>query len=73
MSELVKKIETRLAVMIKVAFGTDEKFLIKSVYGNSDQMHITVIFSVYGIPKDFVWHFNVGRLLNEDETVSTNP
>ena len=73
MSELVKKIEDRLAEMIKIAFGIEEKFLIKSVYGNSDQMHITVIFGVYGIPKDFVWHFNVGRLLNEDETVSTNP
>lgn len=67
MSELVKKIEERLAIMLKVAFGTDENFAIKSVYGDCNK-NLTVIFIVYGMPKDFIWHFNVGSLLDEDET-----
>lgn len=67
MSELVKKIEEHLSDMIELTLGTKENFSIKSIYADKGGEMLTVIFSILGMPKDFVWHFNVGSL--KDETV----
>ena len=65
------KLEERLAIMLKIEFGTETDFTIKSVHRDGE--YLTAVFRVHGMPKDFVWHFNVGSLTDENETVSTNP
>lgn len=66
MSEIVKVAERLLNEGVFVMMGKNKKVFVRSAILSDDGTELTVRFSVEDFDRDFVWHFNVGRLQNEN-------
>ena len=66
MSEIVKVAERFLNEGVFVMMGKNKKVFIRSAILSDDGTELTVRFSVEDFDRDFVWHFNVERLQNEN-------
>lgn len=66
MSEIVKVAERLLNEGVFVMMGKNKKVFVRSAILSDDGTELTVRFSVEDFDRDFVWHFNVERLQNEN-------
>lgn len=66
MSEIVKVAERFLNEGVFVMMGKNKKVFVRSAILSDDGTELTVRFSVEDFDRDFVWHFNVERLQNEN-------
>lgn len=73
MSEIVKAAEHLLSEGVFVMMGKNKKVFVRSAIISDDGTELTVRFSVEDFDRDFVWHFNVELLQNEDQTTIGNP
>lgn len=66
MSEILKVAERLLSEGVFVMMGKNKKVFVRSSIISDDGTELTVRFSVEDFDRDFVWHFNVELLQNED-------
>lgn len=66
MSKLITIVERLLEKGVFVMTGKAKKVLIKSAILSDDGTELTIRFSVEDFDRDFVWHFNVEELNDEN-------